>query len=175
MEIERLAKRRYDNCAFLILDENARAMAQRLRLVVTTVLENDAKEPVIALRNLPGDELSSRVRRMFKIMGDLANNNQAELAKLDPLKEIDILLEMYLPSGTRVELLSAAQLRGQPANEPVQGAPPEMPALPAPLQRIAQNAGDLLYSKVRVLEGKEKGKEVWVLTSTVRQRLQPPR
>ncbi len=173
-QIDRLGRLPPDGkVGFLLLDEKARAAAKSGHYVVSTVLENDAKEPVIAIRNRPGDELTSRTRSIIKIMGDITNNNEAELSKLDPFKALDELnrVQIYLPSGTRVAVVSTAETAGQPAKAKVKVEKPEMPALPARLDNTIRNAADLLYTKIRVLEGNQKGNEFWVLTANVRQRV----
>jgi hypothetical protein len=157
--LARLSRESATGSLFLIVDDAVRQAPERFRVVSTTTIESDDNSPILALQRLPADELKDRLDRMREILAALKKGDQK---KFTPEGEYERMMktQTYLPSGTGVELV------GQVAEGP-------LPAGIRPDEKMMRQAMDQLYTKVRVVDSKEKGQEFWVPTIAIRRRTTP--
>ncbi|WP_020474840.1 S1 family peptidase [Zavarzinella formosa] len=169
---------------FCVIDENARENAKKIRIETKTVIIGKDGEPAVAFTMTPKQAMTAQMDRLKEVMKLI---QQGKADQLDPVKEMERLNQKMVPLaiGTTVEVVdledgqaAGAGAGGLPGLPGLQGLPGlNLPKLPAagknddPFAQIGNmlgNAAQEVNVKVKVLDGTQKGKELWVNRAAIK-------
>lgn len=154
-----------------ILDEEAREKLAEVRTKIQSRIASTDGGPVMAFPTTPKQAMKAQVDRLKEA---LTLFQQGKGDQLDPVAELNRLNKKFdpIPDGTAVEVLEIEQRQ--------EGAP-VAPAFPTftfpgagkgdPLQELGNVLGDAAQQinvRVKVLEGPQKGKLLWVSRNVIR-------